>query len=68
MQRRHINLFKVDYLKSHGLEKLPFVDLEKAIIRSGNIRRTKATSAIPRVNEEGSEGAAFIDHCAEDAF
>jgi len=55
-------------IKSHGLEKLPFVDLENAIIRSGNIRRTKATSAIARVNEEGREGAAFIDHCAEDAF
>ena len=55
-------------IKSHGLEKLPFVDLEKAIIRSGNIRRTKATSAIARVNEEGREGVALIDHCAEDAF
>jgi hypothetical protein len=55
-------------IKSHGLEKLPFVDLEKAIIRSGNIRRTKAASALTRVNEEGREGAAFIDHCAEDAF
>jgi hypothetical protein len=55
-------------IKSHGLEKLPFVDLEKAIIRSGNIRRTKAASALTRVSEEGREGAAFIDHCAEDAF
>jgi len=55
-------------IKLHGLEKLPFVDLEKAIIRSGNIRRTKAASAIIRVNEERCEGAAFIDHCAEDAF
>jgi hypothetical protein len=55
-------------IKSHGLEKLTFVDLENAIIRSGNIRRTKASSAIAGVNEEGREGAAFIDHCAEDAF
>jgi hypothetical protein len=55
-------------IKSHGLEKLPFVDLENAIIRSGNIRRTKAPSAIARVNEKGRECAAFIDHCAEDAF
>ena len=55
-------------IKSHGLEKLPFVDLENAIIRSGNIRRTKASSAIARLNEEGRKGAAFIDHCAEDAF
>lgn len=55
-------------IKSHGLEKLPFVDLENAIIRSGNIRRTEAASAIIRVDEVSKEGAAFIDHCAEDAF
>lgn len=51
--------------KAHGLEKLSRVDLEKAIIRSGSIRRSTAR---PRIKEVRGEGAAFIDHCAEDAF
>ncbi len=51
--------------KGHGLEKLHEVDLEKAIIRSGSIRRSLAR-AKKGVNR--GEGAVFIDHCAEDAF
>lgn len=51
--------------KAHGLEKLSRVDLEKAIIRSGSIRRSTAR---PRIKGVRGEGAAFIDHCAEDAF
>jgi hypothetical protein len=51
--------------KMHGLEKLHRVDLEKAIIRSGSIRRSTVR---PRIGENRGEGAAFIDHCAEDAF
>jgi hypothetical protein len=51
--------------KPHGLEKLPTVDLEDAIIRSGNIRRTGAR---PGVLECKGNGAALIDHSAEDAF
>lgn len=50
--------------KMHGLEKLHRVDLEKAIIRSGSIRRSTVR---PRIGENRGE-AAFIDHCAEDAF
>jgi hypothetical protein len=54
-------------LKPHGLEKLPGIDLEKAIVRSGKIRRTLARPR-PRLCERRGDGAAFIDHCAEDAF
>jgi hypothetical protein len=50
--------------KAHGLEKLSRVDLDNAIIRSGSIRRRTAR---PRIGENRGEGAAFIDHCAEDA-
>jgi len=58
--------------KEHGLEKLSRVDvdLEKAIIRSGSIRRSES----PRVrvcesaNQGEGEWAVLIDHCAEDAF
>jgi len=52
-------------LKPHGLEKLPKIDLEKAIVRSGKIRRTLAQ---PMLRERRGDGAALIDHCAEDAF
>jgi hypothetical protein len=51
--------------KPHGLEKLSIVDLGDAIIRSGNIRRTGAR---PRALECKGNGAALIDHSAEDAF
>jgi hypothetical protein len=51
--------------KAHGLEKLSRVDLDNAIIRSGSIRRSTAR---PRIGENRGEGAAFIAHCAEDAF
>lgn len=51
--------------KPHGLEKLSDVDLPTAIIRSGHIRRTAAK---PRTLECKGNGAALIDHSAEDAF
>lgn len=52
-------------MKPHGLEKLPFIDLENAIVRSGNIRRTEAK---PKTRECSGNGAALIYHSAEDAF
>jgi hypothetical protein len=51
--------------KPHGLEKLSNVDLTSAIIRSGHIRRTAAK---PRTLKCRGNGAALIDHSAEDAF
>lgn len=58
--------------KAHGLEKLHELhkqDLENAIIRSGSIRRSVARPRFgPTGSKDGSEGAVFIDHCAEDAF
>ena len=53
--------------KQHGLEKLLWVDLEKAIIRSGSIRRSEARPNLGK-GEGRCEGAVLIDHCAEDAF
>ncbi len=53
-------------VKFHGLEKLPpSLNLEKAIIRSGTIRRTKAE---PRVIPCLGNEAVLIDHCAEEVF
>lgn len=51
--------------KAHGIEKLPPVNLEMAIIRSGNIRRTEA---VPRPLECKGDLAVLINHSAEDAF
>jgi len=56
-------------VKLHGLEKLDYVDLKKAIIRSGSIRRT----APPFMRDARGKivdlaEAAYIDHSAEDAF
>ena len=60
-------------VKQHGLEKIDHIDLRTAIIRSGSIRRTAAPQkrdAARRISgwEDDLVEAAFIDHCAEDAF
>ncbi|NYT02403.1 MAG: DUF2117 domain-containing protein [Methanosarcinales archaeon] len=52
-------------VKDHGLEKLPLVDLGRAIVRSGQIRRT---SAPPRSLGGQGRGVVIIDHAAEEAF
>jgi hypothetical protein len=55
--------------KQHGLEKLSWVYLEKAIIRSGSIRRSEASPRLGTGRGKGKgEAAVLIDHCAEDAF
>lgn len=53
-------------MKPHGIKKLPPLDLEKAIIRSGNIRRTKAE--LGKATECKGNFAVLINHNAEDAF
>ncbi|OPY55203.1 MAG: hypothetical protein A4E49_00504 [Methanosaeta sp. PtaU1.Bin112] len=62
--------------KEHGLEKLSSakIDLGKAIIRSGSIRRSDGPKArfgeiaIKKANSRQEEWVAIIDHCAEDSF
>jgi len=55
--------------KQHGLNRLSWVDLEKAIIRSGSIRRSDVRPRFKAGEREGrGEWAVLIDHCAEDAF
>jgi len=53
-------------MKLHGIEKLPSLDLESAIVRSGNIRRTEARLG-KALKCEGN-WAVLINHNAEDAF
>lgn len=64
-QKGKITEIKGAEKKPHGLEKLSDVDLSTAIIRSGHIRRTASK---PRTLECKGNGAALIDHSAEDAF
>ncbi len=52
-------------VKAHGLEKIPTVDLETAILRTGEIRRTEK---VPRTVRRRGRDAALIDHAAEEAF
>lgn len=53
-------------IKAHGLEKLSFVDLKAAILRTGEIRRTE--NAPTRTIQTRGHDAALIDHAAEDTF
>jgi hypothetical protein len=52
-------------VKAHGLEKISFVDLETAILRTGDIRRTEN---VPRSIQTRGRDAALIDHAAEETF
>ncbi|MHC1630983.1 MAG: DUF2117 domain-containing protein [Methanotrichaceae archaeon] len=53
--------------KMHGLEKLPLIDLEKAVLRSGDIRRTENAPRSLKCHDHDHE-VALIDHAAEDTF
>lgn len=59
-----IDIFGAE-IKAHGLEKLSFVNLGTAILRTGEIRRTES---VPRSIVASGRDAALIDHSAEDAF
>ncbi len=56
-------------LKEHGVEKLGKVDLTKAIIKTGLLRRSEVT---PRVLEsfknDNKYSIAFLNHAAEDIY
>ena len=52
-------------VKLHGIEKLSSLDLETAILRTGEIRRTRN---VPRSVSNRGVDAVLIDHAAEEAF
>lgn len=56
-------------IKQHGLEKLENrkIDIYKAKVRTGSIRRSPHTPRIKKMLREG-KSVAVIDHCAEEAF
>lgn len=64
-QDGRISKIKGAELKAHGIEKLPPLDLEHAILRSGDIRRTEKA---PRYLACSGDKIALIDHAAEGAF
>ncbi|HEY9245855.1 MAG TPA: DUF2117 domain-containing protein, partial [Candidatus Methanoperedens sp.] len=57
-------------IKPHGLEKLKNrkIDLFKAKIKTGGIRRTKCRARTKIMRSGPSKTAAIIDHCAESTF
>ncbi|MBI0584250.1 MAG: DUF2117 domain-containing protein [Methanomassiliicoccus sp.] len=53
-------------VKHHGLEKVRVTDVGKAVIRSGSVRRTRAT---PRIAPPSpGDRIILVDHRAEDAI
>ena len=55
-------------LKSHGLEKLGEVDLERAIIKTGLLRKSKVTPRVLQKTENNDFKVAFLDHAGEDVY
>lgn len=53
-------------IKAQGLERLKVVDLGDAIIRSGQIRRTRPTHR--KVSPHHGSKLILVDHCAEDSL
>ncbi len=53
-------------VKQHGLEKLGNLDAQRAVIRSGSVRRTSAARRAGKL-EEG-EKVILVDHRAEESF
>lgn len=55
-------------IKEHGLEKLGEVDLKKAIIKTGLLR--KSDNVKPRIikNTVNRQTAVYLDHAAEDIY
>lgn len=65
----HITQMIGGTIKIHGLEKLGVVDLSRAIIKTGLLR--KANNIKPRIIQQKSHKqlkAAFLDHAAEDIY
>lgn len=65
----HITQMIGGTIKIHGLEKLGEVDLSRAIIKTGLLR--KANNIKPRIIQQKSHKqlkAAFLDHAAEDIY
>ena len=57
------------YLKKHGVEKLGIIDLEKAIIKTGLLRKSRVKPRIIRSKKPNHNfTVAFVNHAAEDIY
>jgi len=67
IQAQNCRIVKIEgaEFKMHGLEKLPCINLETAIVRSGDIRRTEN---VPRSLNRRGRYLVIIDHAAEETF
>lgn len=56
-------------IKEHGVEKLGRVDLAKAIVKTGLLRKSKVKPRVLKKNEsEDVFKIAFLDHAGEDVY
>ena len=56
-------------IKEHGVEKLGKVDLAKAIVKTGLLRKSKVKPRVLKKNEsEDVFKIAFLDHAGEDVY
>ncbi|WP_305513093.1 DUF2117 domain-containing protein [Methanobrevibacter sp. V14] len=55
-------------LKSHGLEKLGEVNLDKAIIKTGLLRHVKVTPRVIARDKSKDFKVTFLDHAGEDVY
>lgn len=56
-------------LKTHGVEKLGKIDLNKAIVKTGLLRRSAVNPRIVKSRElDGRFKIAFLNHAAEDIY
>jgi hypothetical protein len=56
-------------LKTHGVEKLGKIDLNKAIVKTGLLRRSTVNPRIVKSRElNGKFKVAFLNHAAEDIY
>lgn len=56
-------------IKNHGVEKLGKIDLNKAIVKTGLLRRSEVEPRVLKhVAEENQIKVGFLDHAAEDVY
>lgn len=55
-------------IKPHGIEKLGEVDLSKAIVKTGLLRKAKVTPRVLESEKSKNFKVAFLDHAGEDVY
>lgn len=68
-QNNYITQLTGGLIKEHGVEKLGKVDIQKAIVKTGLLRRSQIVEPRILTKETNKQlTAAFLDHAAEDVY